>query len=702
MRGYGKNGKVMAVALVIVSLLAVGFLAKMEGLALWQRQPDLFFLVDPVRPVMIGADSYYYMDLARDLLQKNYQPEDPQRCFPAGTSRPWPPPFLSAFLAGLALLLPFPLEWIAAVMPAVLGLLLFWPLYLLGRQVSGGAAGWIAATTGICWPVYVARTVFGRFDTDCLNVVFATGAVYLALRVVAEENKRKKSVWIAAGTGLYGLFLWWWPQVPLEVSGLALFPLAVALALSFGGRIPARMMFSWIVIGLIIGGFILLTAGGEIVDATIRRAVHVLEIPHESVFPFPPMFSGDQQANPPLAWSYLGGGGLLVLVLGLAGLVRLFANRPRLIPFFLPLLLVSGVSFFALRFLFFATPLVGLGLGYGFQRLGNMAVLQGRRRYGLIVALGLVLFLCFPAIHRNNRREPWLTAWHYAAMQNIGRVTEHDAVIWSSYSKGYPLQFYARRATIADGSFRNGRILYIQNYPLAVDSFRLAANWMQFYAAHGMAGVEQVYRLSGRQWPAAVNRLEKLLAAGPEGAAIILRQEGSRDDESIRRFVRFLFPGQSLPLYLFIDVRQFQESWYQAGAWDLAARRAPSPVLKQYEGVHEDPAGMIAGAYPYGEDAIRIDPVSGRFHNRAGSGRLTHLLQHPSAGAAIRTYPHSRGYRFEMVPGTGLGVLLDGQVARTVFNRLMIRRQYDERFFQPVLWERCRYQLWQVKGEAAE
>ncbi|MFP4445252.1 MAG: STT3 domain-containing protein, partial [Desulfosudaceae bacterium] len=616
MRRYGKNGKVMAGVLLMALFLAAGFLARMEGLALWQRQPDLFFLADPARPVMIGADSYYYLDLARDLLEGNYQSFDPQRCFPAGARRPSPPPLLSVMLAGLARMLPFPLEWIAAIVPAVLGLLLFWPLYLLGRQLVGRAGGWIAAATGIFWPVYASRSVFGRFDTDCLNVVFASGAAYLALRLTAEENKRKKMVWGAAGVFLYILFLWWWPQVPLEVSGLALFPLVAALAVSFGGCTAGRAIIPATIISLMVGGGILIVAGGiGGMEAVIRRAGNIFAIANHREFPPFTFFSGDQQADLALAWSYLGPAGSLVLAAGLAGLVWLFSDRPRLIPFFLPLMAVAALSFFALRFFFFAAPLVGLGIAYGFQRLWRRGEGKVVSRYVLTGTMGLILIGCLPDIHQNNLRQTWLTAGHYQTMEKIGRVTEDNALIWSSYSKGYPLQFYARRATITDGSYQNGRILYIQNHPLAVDSFRLAANWMQFYAVRGMDGFEQMYRLSGGQWPAAISRLERLLSAGPTGATAILRQEGARDEKSVRQMVRFLFPVQPSVIYLYIDIRQFQESWFQAGAWNLITGQAPAVFVKQYHQVYENAQGEIVGRYPYGQDIIHIDPELGRFQN---------------------------------------------------------------------------------------
>ncbi len=679
-------------------LLLAGFLMRLEGLFVWQQQKALFFLKDPIRPVMIGADSYYYMDLARDLLENRYEPIDSHRCFPGGAPRPLIPPLLSVLLAGLKSVAFFPLEWLAALLPCVLGLLLVLPVYGLGRLTGGSTAGLIAATVALMFPVYAARTVFGRFDTDCLNVVLAAVAVYVALRLGEQKTYLKRIFWLAGALLIYFLFLWWW-QRPVEVSLIVLFPLGVVIAADFRSN-PGRALIPAAVVGLLaLAGVIMSGGPNAAMDFVFERFWHLLEIPVEDGFPPPALFSGDQRADFAKAWAYLGPGGFLILISGGGGLICLAARQFRLVLAALPLIAVSALSVFAMRFLFFAAPLLGIGTGYVFQRCWAWAGPRFFIKSLLIGTMGIVVFLCGLKIHENNFRQPWLCAWHYTAMEKICRVTEKNAVVWSSYSKGYPLQFYARRATVCDGGFQNGRILYISNRPLAVSSFRLAANWMQFYAAHGSQGLERIFELFGRNRSEALRRLERLLAAGPEGAGNILQKVNWPAGNAAEEILRFIFPAPKHPLYLFIDIRQFQESWYQAGAWDMERGRAPSLMLKQYHRVRRNASGLISGSYPYGNDFIRIDPQTGRFRTRRRNGNLSRLLVHSPRGPAVYNFSYQGGYRFEAIPRAGFGVLADQQAARTVFYRLMTDRQHDRRYFVPVIRERARYQVWRVRGD---
>jgi len=76
--------------------------------------------------------------------------------------------------AGLAKITPFSLNWIGAVLPALLGLLLALPLYALGRFYGGPAMGLTAVLMGLLSHYYVYRSSLGWFDTDCMNVTSAT------------------------------------------------------------------------------------------------------------------------------------------------------------------------------------------------------------------------------------------------------------------------------------------------------------------------------------------------------------------------------------------------------------------------------------------------------------------------------------------------------------------------------------------------
>ena len=117
------------------------------------------------------------------------------------------------------------------VMPAVLGPLLAIPLYLLGRFYGGPVMGFIAALMAMVYPFYIHRSNIGRFDTDCMNVVFATSSVYLYLRFAVCQNL-KRYIYFLFGLIVFFLFLWWWDQTPAVVGAITFPPLIIALAVT--------------------------------------------------------------------------------------------------------------------------------------------------------------------------------------------------------------------------------------------------------------------------------------------------------------------------------------------------------------------------------------------------------------------------------------------------------------------------------------
>ncbi len=100
--------------------------------------------------------------------------------------------------------------------------------------------------------------------------------------------------------------------------------------------------------------------------------------------------------------------------------------------------------------------------------------------------------------------------------------TPKDAVIWAWWDNGYALTYFARRATINDGSIHSGERTYFNALPLAFTDFRLSANFMQFYVARGMHGINEFHKATGKDKNTAMELIKKILAAGPADARAII------------------------------------------------------------------------------------------------------------------------------------------------------------------------------------
>jgi hypothetical protein len=66
-------------------------------------------------------------------------------------------------------------------------------------------------------------------------------------------------------------------------------------------------------------------------------------------------------------------------------------------------------------------------------------------------------------------------------MARIRVKTPPDAVIWTTWSYGYIIIYWSERATVNDGQAHAGERTVYNYIPLATQSPRLAANFMQFF-----------------------------------------------------------------------------------------------------------------------------------------------------------------------------------------------------------------------------
>ena len=206
-RSLGSN-KIFA-PFVLFLILLIGFLVRFDDFRSWDQRPNQAFYQD--KPLLSTFDGYFYLHLSRDILRGEYDAVDGKQIVPNGRARPIPPPLLSVLGAFVTKVTGASLDMVGTFLPAVLGVLLALPLYLLGCHFDGRVMGFTAAISSLFFPYYVYRSNVGWFDTDCMNVTFATLIVYCTLKFAINSGRTRYLYGLAALCS-YMLFLWWWDQ----------------------------------------------------------------------------------------------------------------------------------------------------------------------------------------------------------------------------------------------------------------------------------------------------------------------------------------------------------------------------------------------------------------------------------------------------------------------------------------------------------
>ena len=668
----------------------------MEALSDWKKAESRTFFEN--QPLHTTFDAYFYLSLAKDLIDKTYYPTDEKRGVPDCPLRPTPAPLLSVLAAQITKLSSWPLSWVGAVLPAVLGALLALPLYLLGKYYSGGLAGFSAALLALLYPFYIYRSGFGRFDTDCLNVTFILISAYLFLRF-ALITTWKRYIYIGIALVNYALFIWWWDQTPAVVTAITFLPFAVALVFYYRPHKKEACIF----FGLIgLGVAAVLTFKGLDIFIEMIKAIfnQFLYISKDASGDFPNIgVTISEQSKPSVSTiiEYTTGS-ISGFIFAFAGIAFLFYKKFKESLFLASIIVLSFLAFTeANRFIIFLVPLLGLGSGYLIGELWKL-----RKKFLPFIVICPVLFICFawPLYSENaaNSQLPKLSAATVDGMDAALHKTPKNAVIWAWWDNGYALTYFARRATVNDGSIHSGERTYYNALPLAFTDFRLSANFMHFYVAHGMQGINQFSQATGLSKNSAMDLVKKILAAGPTDARALIDAAKlnqippytTTDD-----WLAFFFPPEQRPVYLFLDtlLSRIAYWWYWFGTWDPDKKEGIHPYYEVFTGLQMKDEIISGGR------GMQINVLTGDIQANGQTFQLSRLGIQTNKDSDERKYAANSKYCFDFIGPAHYGVLMDKDIAETVFNKLFIRHSFDRNYFMPVQMAGMIYQLWEVKSD---
>jgi dolichyl-diphosphooligosaccharide--protein glycosyltransferase len=699
-RHDSQAGSERRIEIIVISLILIlGFWVRIDDLADWNAQPHRAF--HRGEPLLTNYDGHYYLTLARDLLNGQYARIDEKRSHPDHPLRPFPPPLLSVVAAAIAKLTNSSLNWIGVLLPAALGVLLGLPLYGLGRLWGGPVMGGTAALLGLLSSFYLYRSSLGWFDTDCMIVTLTMGGIYFFYRFGAELAKTRY-LYFLGGMITSGLFLWWWDQVVHVVVLISLFPLVVAALVSY--RPPAR---EGLLFGVILGSafiLVLIFVGWDLPHRIIESVWSLKDyLAKSSHGAFPNIVESIWELKrPPVHDIAIAACGSWPAFLAAIGGMILFAVRqPREALFLGVPISLAGFSFlYASRFQIFLAPVVAIGIGYLVAEVWKR---RHRRASVKVISPLLVILAAWPLLANDFTRTSWpaVQPTMVEAMERTRLETPPDAVIWTTWSFGYMIIYWSERATVNDGQAHPGERTVYNYIPLASQSPRLAANFMQFFSKHGISGVQQVYEAVGDDPARGLALVKSILAGGPQRAQKIIRRAGLEPvgpNQEAADWLSFFFPSDAPPAYLFLHDKMPTTSrwWYWLGSWNVKTRSGTHPKSRIFQDV------SVTDNRVKGSRELEVDLETGRVSHRRGT--LTLKSAAVDDGRQIRKHLYEsdvKNHLYVSIP-FNFASIHDEDLNDSVFGRLFYRRSAPRQYFQPVMINGVSHQLWRVRGDRLE
>ena len=348
------------------------------------------------------------------------------------------------------------------------------------------------------------------------------------------------------------------------------------------------------------------------------------------------------------------------------------------------------------------------------SRLGFLVdrLWQYRHYFGPASFIIPLLALPLPALAFQRRLDTLfkpLVSDYISGIEDVATKIPKDAVIWTSWSLGYPLLYYTQRPVLSDGGSVGSRRLVYQNLPLASSDPRLSANFMQFYVGHGMKGTNILYKAMGEDHNAVLKLLSQICATGPQKAPKIIEDvlasgqlKKTEKYQSVDDWLNFFFPSNTPPIYLYL-MKDYTQStfWFRYGTWDVAKKIGINTIYKPYFKV------KLVDGFIEAESKLRFDATKGSKFKITVNGitksyPLTHLLTHTGAKLEVTDYKKEDGLRFEWMQSNGYGAMLSPEIAESLFNRLYLRHTVNPDYFKRITLKTPRYQIWQVLGESVK
>lgn len=680
--------------LFLLAIFCLAVMVRLDALPQWLEQPDrAFYSGEPLLP---SVDGYYYLSLSQDLLDGKYVTINEMRGVPDYPLRPSPPPLLSWLGYMIARFSGLSLNWVAMLMPAMLGSLIVFPVYAYGKKFNGRFMGVTSALFAALSIIYVLRTRIGAYDTDCLIISLCLSiGLFFWNFATAEKGMARVSYFIAALFTTLLLYLWWeqTPDVVFAISAAF-----CCIALLFFYRPPLREGF--VFYGLLCGALLLVPffqGTGFYAEFFGKVSSMFTYISKEGNSLYPNIGGSivEQQAYPLEKVIKQTTVTVHIFVLSLSGLLGLLIKRKKdCIVLLVPLVIgILGV-FYASRFLIFLTPVLALGLGFFLSEFWN----SSKKLYRFLALSFFLLLAVSYHFHATSNLVTWpfINRNDVHALVQVRKSTPDNAVIWSTWGKGYLINYWARRATISDGAIHSGQLSHFLYWPLAQEDPRFATNFIKFFAVRGREGIAEFRRLTELSENDALAKIREILAADSANVIALCKQlpmdvNGGKQIMPLD-WIAFFFPTADRPVYLFLHQRMVFSSywWYWYGTWNIAKHDGTHAKYTLYEHIM---LGETSLTTLWGR---HVDFLSGEITRGEQTRQLSEIYEQDGGHITKRLFSEGEGILY-VRRQPEVAVLMDDVLWDSVFNRLFIRSNHDDGHFTPFFLDKFNAQVWKVE-----
>lgn len=680
----------------IIILFAI-FL-RYEDFSVWKKNKAAFQYQGEYQ--MGNFDSYYYLQIAKEVKNGNYDNLQEKRRVPNGMEVPTIPPLLSVLGVSVSSITNIPLATVAIFLPVFLASLLAPLVFFFCRRLNfNKIAALSAALFSIISLTYVIRTRIGVFDTDCMNVVFVLLNSYLFFSFAMVETK-KRYTYLALGILSSFLFYTWWNTATSVVVVSAIVPLAVALAFYYKTK---KVFVKYGILALIV--FIGIYATGD----QIASYFNLLSGTTTTIFPNN-MSVAELNATSFKYFIEQTSNNTFLFVLMLVGIVALcWKLRLKALFLSIPILLAMAPLLAGNRFMLFSAPILAIGIGYCVQILYNL-----HKRVPIKITHGIALLLVIIGITSTYKKithnfvKP--TAVDNIHLLNaLDNFTPKDANIWTEWDLGYQIQYYLNRGTYADGEFSDGEIYFYNAFPFASNNLTVSANFIRFYTKHGIegmntlystfSGVENTFKVINSLFALHPNDAEKWLTAKQQqGTSLVSDQL-----KTPQQWVSFLFPRDSKDVYLLIHYKMTQTAaWFKQGNSDLKTGKTKGLPLFLTMNALKEQGNLIKN------HQVSLDQTTGIMNYFNQKRYFQSLATFTGDTIKKRSFRRPRElnnggkdtrFVFQWDKRVGFGAAMSKEMSNTTLVKLYLLQE-ESPHFKPVMTNTPQYQIWKVTGNA--
>ena len=682
------------IAIIAFAILYVGLSVRFESLNEWLINPGMS-MVDG-EPLLVNLDGYYYLSMARDILDDSYGQYDELRGYPNAVDRTFPPPLLSLSAAHLAALSGLSLNWVAMILPPALGVLLAIPVFGIGRLVAGNACGALAAALALLSPIYIGRTSMGWFDTDVLLVTFVSTSVWLGL-LMHEAKPRLFPIYLGLGMLNWILGMWWWDQAPYVATILTLSPILLALLLAM---VVVRREIRWAYVAVVFASALALAVaffGVGILTELVHKSLSVLGyVTKQEISEFPNIgiTVGEQARLSFFQASRITLSHWVLVVASFAGVALCLWTLKLRALYFTALIGLTALGFVsAMRFLIFAAPVLSIGLAVLVFKLVHPEQKRMWKNLGAtLLGGGALLTMLLQALNAPVNT-PSLLPSVVREISTLNSNTEKGSVVWSDWGLGYPIHYWADRATVTDGQLHGPERSAYNYKPYATTSFEESSRFIAFYLAHGIAGVREFYDSTGLTVGESQALLSAILSEG-EASLLELSTDGMSASRSSEQWREFLFPPMNQDAFLTIHYKDLLtiDWWYWLGTWNVDTKQGYSVFNHVRRDLADDGAGNLSDDSGF-RASISSDtywladqewPINRFVEIRNGNVNVIAQYDNGPIGMDVFYFPDQQ---FLLAQHQDL--------SQSVFSRLFIWGE-DSPLFEPISTESELFKVWRV------